>query len=70
VRSLENINLDLEYRLEQQAKMTFYAEQRYTDIDNAWKQKYVDLQKVHEYGLYYCDMGHMSIGYVRLEREA
>jgi hypothetical protein len=52
VRSLENINMDLEYRLEQQAKMTFYAEQRYTDIDNAWQQKYMELQKVHEYDLY------------------
>ena len=46
VRSLENINIDLEYRLEQQAKATFLAEQRYADIDKAWKEKYLELQTV------------------------
>jgi len=46
VRSLENINIDLEYRLEQQAKATLAAESKYTDIDMSWRAKYEELEKV------------------------
>eukprot|EP00602_Paraphysomonas_sp_CaronLab_P000482 CAMPEP_0185018544 /NCGR_PEP_ID=MMETSP1103-20130426/1232_1 /TAXON_ID=36769 /ORGANISM="Paraphysomonas bandaiensis, Strain Caron Lab Isolate" /LENGTH=219 /DNA_ID=CAMNT_0027548387 /DNA_START=27 /DNA_END=686 /DNA_ORIENTATION=+ len=45
VRSLENINIDLEYRLEQQAKATLAAESKYTDIDMSWRAKYEELEK-------------------------
>lgn len=46
VRSLENINIDLEYRLEQQAKQTMQAEHEYTEIDRSWQAKYAEMQKV------------------------
>jgi len=45
VRSLENINIDLEYRLEQQAKQTMQAEHEYTEIDRSWQAKYAEMQK-------------------------
>lgn len=45
VRSLENINIDLEYRLEQQAKQTMQAEHEYTEVDRAWQVKYAEMQK-------------------------
>jgi hypothetical protein len=43
---LENINIDLEYRLEQQAKQTMQAEHEYTEVDRAWQVKYAEMQKV------------------------
>lgn len=45
VRSLENINIDLEYRLEQQAKQTMQAEYECTELDRSWKIKFAEMKK-------------------------
>jgi cell division protein FtsL len=46
---LENINIDLEYRLEQQAKQTMQAEHEYTEIDRSWKVKFTEMEKVQPF---------------------
>ena len=45
VRYLEDINLNLEYRLEREAKQGVDLERQIVSIDNDWKKKYENLEK-------------------------